>query len=58
MSDQSIYYSKELVELLHKQFENMSLELWHKIMNPMCGTCLAERGRYIIENGFKREVLE
>ena len=44
-----IYYSKEILELLHKQFDNISLETWHRILNPMCGQCLYERGKALVE---------
>jgi len=49
---EAIYYSKELLEILHRQFDDLSPEFWHKVMKPMCGTCLAQRGRDLIENGF------
>ena len=47
-----IYYSKESIELLKKEFERVSPSTWHRIMNPYCGKCLEERGRMIVENGF------
>lgn len=40
-------FSKELIEIF-KQNAFMSPSTWHKIMNPLCGPCLAERGRQII----------
>lgn len=46
---ETVYYSKEILDLLHKQLEDISPEIWHKMMNPMCGHCLAERGRALIE---------
>lgn len=41
------YYVPELLDVLRQNLQ-MSPETWHKVMNPMCGTCMAERGRSII----------
>jgi hypothetical protein len=46
---ETIYYSKEMIDLLHKQFDSISPETWHRMMNPMCGICMAERGKALIE---------
>lgn len=43
------YYSKEIIDLLKTQLDTVSPETWHKIMNPLCGVCMAERGRALIE---------
>lgn len=40
-----VWYSPKFLKTLEKQFEAVSPETWHKVMNPTCGACLAERGR-------------
>ena len=47
--DEKIYFDKRTIEILKKQFENISPSTWHKIMNPFCPQCLEERGREIVE---------
>jgi len=49
MEDNIIYYSKEMLAVLQEQMDAISPETWHRIMNPMCGHCLAERGKALIE---------
>jgi hypothetical protein len=47
------YYSPGLLKVLKEQLKDS--EALHKMMNPMCGACLAERGREILENGWSWE---
>lgn len=41
----SQYFKPEALEILKRKFESVSPSTWHKIMNPLCGECLIERGR-------------
>jgi len=42
---EQIYYSKEILELLHKELDSLSPEFWHCVSRPYCPVCLEERGR-------------
>ena len=41
--DSIVWFTPEIIEIAKKNLP--SPETMHKIMNPMCGTCMAERGR-------------
>lgn len=49
MADKIIYYSKEFIDALKKQMEEISPSTWHKMMYPMCGQCMAEKGKALVE---------
>lgn len=44
-----VYCSPEFVATLKQQMQ-MSPSTWHKVMNPNCGICLAERGMRMMLN--------
>lgn len=52
--DKTIYYDKKTLEPLKKEFAAVSPSTWHKIMNPYCGECLAERGKAFVEGNTKK----
>lgn len=39
------YYAPGTLEILKRHLESVGASTWHKIMNPLCGECLIERGR-------------
>jgi len=55
--DPTKYYSKELLDILRKQLDNISPMTWHHIANPFCGQCLYERGKAIIAGQTDCQVL-
>lgn len=44
----SLFYDEKTVEVLKRNLE-MSDKTWHKVMNPMCGACMLERGHWVLE---------
>lgn len=44
-----IYFTPEFLEVL-KENTNMSIETWHKVMNPFCGECLLTKGQNLINS--------
>lgn len=42
------YYSKETLDILKTMIP--SAETLHKIMNPLCGICMAKRGRLWLQS--------
>jgi hypothetical protein len=40
-----VWFDQNFLKTLKKQFEAVKPATWHKMMNPMCGACLPERGR-------------
>ena len=49
MDKNPIYYDKKVLAVLFEQLNSMSASTLHKIMNPMCGQCLAEKGKALVE---------
>ena len=48
MQSDQIYYDKEAIEKLKESFQ-LSPSTLHKMLNPMCGQCLAEKGKALVE---------
>lgn len=44
----TVFFTPEVLEVL-KRNVSPSDETLHKIMNPMCGRCMLERGQRIID---------
>ena len=49
MDKNPIFYDKKSIAVLFKQLDNIALLTLHKIMSPMCGHCMAEKGKALIE---------
>jgi hypothetical protein len=49
MDEKIVWYDPKIIDMLQAQLDAISPETWHMIMNPMCGQCLAERGKALIE---------
>jgi hypothetical protein len=48
MPEKIEWYAPETIELLHQMLDSISPATLHKMRNPLCGQCMAERGRQMI----------
>lgn len=47
-SEVDVFFTPEFIEVLRQNLR-MAEETWHKVMNPLCGACMAERGKAALE---------